>query len=617
MNAVDLENFIPMNDDHTKYCRKCGAALQAGDESCGSCGERVPKPSTAVVTAERFEQRRFADYDELPDPSIAPPLFRSIGTGWQILMQDIVGGILAAFGYLGLVLILPWLMLALPWLALTLPVPFVYLIYPIVLVLHAVPFFPIVLVLLAVPLLVGFLGWAEMRRRGQPVGCGSIFSIMRRDVGSVVLWSLVMVAVFLYYPALAMFGGAFAHSLRGYAFSRIPQAPPAWLGLAYLLQLVGYALAPILMSLGALSGWAIAVGHPFGESFGWALRRIRVRFFHWWLAGFVLAIVLAVGAYLFGVGLLIALPVTMLAWAVMAGYKGRLNKFQMDGEQSKCCRKCGAALPTVGDFCKSCCKRIGRPQSRVLPKFGDGYRPEASESASPESEYALEPTELPDPSIAPHLGKALSVAWKILMQDIVGAILTALSYLGIMLMLHLFAIPLLVGFLGWAEMRRRGQPAGCGPIFTITEWNFISVVLWSLVMVGFTALFLLLPMLVWFGGALGQSLLGYPYSGIPLAPTWDGLVYLLQLVSFALVPILMSLGALWGWAIAVGHPFGESFGWAFRRIRARFFRWWLAGFVLGIVLAVGLCLCGVGLLVALPFVMIAWAVMAGYKWETE
>ena len=294
MNAVDLENFRPMNGDQSKYCRKCGAALSAGDESCGSCGERVPKPSTAVVTDERFEQRRFADCDELPDPSIAPPLFRSIGTGWQILMQDIVGAILTALGYLGLVFILP-LMLG-------------FVFYP--------------LVLLAVPLLVGFLGWAEMRRRGQPAGCGSIFSITGRSVGSIVLWSFVMVALFLLFPALALFGGAFASSLHGYPYSRIPQAPPTWLGLAELALLLSVALVPILMSLGALSGWAIALGHPFGESFGWAFRRIRARFFRWWLAGFVLFIVVIVSAIPCGIGLLITLPLTMLAWAVMAGYEG-------------------------------------------------------------------------------------------------------------------------------------------------------------------------------------------------------------------------------------------------------------------------------------------------------
>ncbi len=248
--------------------------------------------------------------------------------------------------------------------------------------------------------------------------------------------------------------------------------------------------------------------------------------------------------------------------------------------------------------------------------------------------------DLPDVTIPPRLADALSVAWNIVWQDIVGAMFVAFV-LGILVLIGsvllqlvsdwlqyvTFVIvgPLTVGFLGWAETHRLGRTAGLNDVFTIAVRRFPDTIYLYLTLQVISLVYSI-PLLVALVGLFGpwfkamQQMPG-AQSPQPTSPFWFevnlpvevliGLAVWGAVVAVVFGPALESVRSLGSWAIAKGRPFKEALFWGYERVKAHFFGWWLTGLVITFLSGIGTIACYVGVFVTVPWSMLAWAQIAG------
>ena len=83
------------------------------------------------------------------------------------------------------------------------------------------------------------------------------------------------------------------------------------------------------------------------------------------------------------------------------------------------------------------------------------------------------------------------------------------------------------------------------------------------------------------------------------------------LLSIIFNPAIESILNLAGWAVSTGRPWKTSLIWAYERVKTHYFGWWLAGLVNGILSGIGAMACFIGMFVTMPWIMIAWAELAG------
>ncbi len=282
----------------------------------------------------------------------------------------------------------------------------------------------------------------------------------------------------------------------------------------------------------------------------------------------------------------------------------------MSHSAHKYCPRCGTAIPPTRDFCESCATQIEKPASSAESHSDPVHFSPPPQTHTKTTEFPTLGGELPDSIAAPPVWRAIQVGWNVLMQDIVGGILTTLVFVLVAACIPyvgaIIAFPFLVGFLGWGEMRRRGLPSGCRALFTLTQRNMWSASVWFLTLVGLTVGLFFLLLILCMGRTLGIGPVGAD-------PELGGLLAIVSYFFYG--PVIISIGALSGWAIALGRPFGEAFAWAWRRVWKHLFHWWWAGLVLTCLALIGLLPCGIFVLLTVPVAMIAWAEMAAYKGE--
>ena len=285
-----------MTHDAYKYCRRCGASLPSDSTFCESCRTSVEKPSPPPRPDFEMPPEPVSDTpgksqyyepvtEHLPDASVAPRPQRAITMGWEILMQDIVGGILVAFVFA---------------IALTM-IGFVTL---------GVGF------LLSPIFLIGLLGWAELRRQGGPSEIGALFTTTFKNFGAAILWWLTGLAITFVFSLPIIWLELV--SIMGI----IPTTSALQSILVGIAQVTSFALYPILFSLLGLMAYAIARGETYKWSISWAFRRVTSKLFHWWWAGFLIFLTALLGCLICSFGLLITLPLAALAWTVMASDSG-------------------------------------------------------------------------------------------------------------------------------------------------------------------------------------------------------------------------------------------------------------------------------------------------------
>lgn len=280
-----------MVHDAYKYCRRCGAPVPSDSTFCESCGIRVEKPSPPrrpdfemppVAASDAPGESQY--YEPLPDASVAPRPFKAITTGWEILMQDIVGGILVA------------------------------VVCAIVLWMFGIVTFGVGSLLSPI-FLIGLLGWAELRRRGGSSEIYALFTTTFKNFGAVILWWLTGFAITLVFFLPWLWVEFATHVI-------VPNTPALPGIFIIIVQVAGFVLYPVLISAFGLMAYAIARGETFAWSFSWAFRRVISKFFHWWWAGFLISLVASVGWILCGFGLLVTVPLAALALTVMASDSG-------------------------------------------------------------------------------------------------------------------------------------------------------------------------------------------------------------------------------------------------------------------------------------------------------
>jgi hypothetical protein len=285
--------------------------------------------------------------------------------------------------------------------------------------------------------------------------------------------------------------------------------------------------------------------------------------------------------------------------------------YDMSDRRPIYCTKCGARIPSEGDFCESC----------GAPLKGGG--------PSGATEDVGGAIALPDPSISPAIGRALSAGWDLLYANPGDAFLVGLLYVLVAVAVNSFlpafgsiaAVALGVGMIGWAERLRRGLPADIGTMFKIAMDRIGDGLILGLVLFA-VSLVLAVPALIAYLSMVGLLVTGIiggvmTGAGARLAPFLVIPIWLLSLVIVLAIwflvvigPILQSFTSLAAWAIAQGKPFSEAACWAWERIKLRFFAWWLAGLVLSLISGIGVLLCYVGLFFTVPWGCFAWAVIA-------
>jgi hypothetical protein len=300
--------------ERPKYCRTCGASLPSEGDMCESCGAAVPVAPKVAATEETplfpplsssplpTQQNTWRQGDvvdalanpHLPDPNVPPRLSRALSLGWEMLMDDVVSGVVTSLIFV---------------------------------VLSSVGSQIAIIgdLLITAPLTVGFMGWAEARRQALPGSQGALFSVGYKYFRSSIYLRLVsyLVAVAGTIPAgILAFG--FTSLLGGLTGnpSPTPTFNPALTLLTFIPIGILVLIAPSLTSMITLSSWAIARGVPFKPAFGWAWQRIKKYPIRWWWAGLVGTLASSIGLILLFVGVFLTVPWIALASAEIASYEG-------------------------------------------------------------------------------------------------------------------------------------------------------------------------------------------------------------------------------------------------------------------------------------------------------
>jgi hypothetical protein len=313
----------------------------------------------------------------------------------------------------------------------------------------------------------------------------------------------------------------------------------------------------------------------------------------------------------------------------------------MDEQRSSYCRTCGAPLTPESVYCEYCGAQAepAAPSPKASQEISgtpvegqNTFFSTSGESAGPQIEVGSD-HDLPDVDVPPRVGRAISIAWEILMQDVVGGIVVALIFfaisIGISLVLpfanYLIIGILQVGFLSWAAERRRGIPSGIGTVINVSIKKFPDAILVGLLMLGI-GLIIAIPLLIayfsFFSSIINGMFIGHSTPGPPMPPTPSNLLGPIGLVFgiiWALVlgiivsPALYSFQSLALWAIVQDRPFKEACSWAWARVKKNYFGWWLAGIEINFIAGMGALACYIGVLFTFPLAMLAWAEVCGDK----
>jgi hypothetical protein len=251
----------------------------------------------------------------------------------------------------------------------------------------------------------------------------------------------------------------------------------------------------------------------------------------------------------------------------------------------------------------------------------------------PEITDVIRNPHLPDPSIPPMVGRALSLGWEMLTADIVGIVLVSLVFFVIAMAAGLLAsffgsilvTPLNTGFIGWAEARRQGFPEGVGAMLKIGMKYFVDALLLGLVVMLIAAVWAVPLMIVYMITVFSFMIPGMTNPSAPPAPPSFpsfpiGIIIavaLIVVVAFVMGPPLLSLQYLGSWAIARGVPFKAALGWAWERLRKHFFGWWWAGFAISFISSIGVLACYVGMLATMPWAVLAFTELASYEGDPD
>lgn len=296
------------------------------------------------------------------------------------------------------------------------------------------------------------------------------------------------------------------------------------------------------------------------------------------------------------------------------------------------CPSCGATLHTGAVYCGHCGVPIVPEQILYKPVEQSVPDEQPKPAILPVSGAA--PADLPDPSIPPRLGRAISIGWEILMQDVVGAMLVVLvvglchmalsvfSYFSLILV-----IPLQVGFIGWAEARRRGLSPGVRDFFDITFARMGDAIPLGGV-IFLISLVYVIPVLILEFTMLGISPFSMPFTiffshgTLPPTPTLPSLLALAAtgLVGIAAIifgPLTFSYMGLAAWAISQGHKFKKSSLWALEKIKKQYYSYWWIGIVIYFIAGIGVLLCWVGIILSIPLAYIIFAEIASDTGEGD
>lgn len=247
---------------------------------------------------------------------------------------------------------------------------------------------------------------------------------------------------------------------------------------------------------------------------------------------------------------------------------------------------------------------------------------------------------LPAGTEPPRIGRALTVGFKTIRQDLKGVLLVTLGFIliiglisaGPFLIVMLIdfqleafhaviacvvlflsgwtMLTLFIGYIGWADARRTGQKPGLSYIFKTTRNNLGNSLQWSFS-------YLIIDIFLWW---ITFMILFYSPER-PLLPETGrigeviGIVFaFIQPVSFLPLllarPFLFIIAGLSGWAIARGVAFNSSIIWALRRIKKNIIYWYVAGLILSSCESVGGWTFIIGYLFTVPFVFIAVSELA-------
>ena len=311
-----------MDATMTKHCPSCGKEIQEGSSFCEHCGTRIgatgqqgmqpldarqqatQPPPIDQGTTRSPQIEDYYDGFKLPSVDIAPRLGRSLSLGFDLLSGDFFGGVLVAFLY--------------------------------TITTYVVSMVPIVGNLLMFPLMIGFIAWAEERRRGLVTNIGTLFRVGFNRIGDALIMGLVfmLMGLVLAFPlvvAYIMFYIWIVTTVIGAAVTAgTGNDPTAWLMASpalfgfMMFWIVAFLLVagPIMSSMSAQISWAIAHGVEFSRAFTWAWERIKRNFYGWWLSGLALTFIGGFGVVLCWVGSLVTLPWTQLAWVELCADEG-------------------------------------------------------------------------------------------------------------------------------------------------------------------------------------------------------------------------------------------------------------------------------------------------------
>jgi hypothetical protein len=301
------------------------------------------------------------------------------------------------------------------------------------------------------------------------------------------------------------------------------------------------------------------------------------------------------------------------------------------------CRNCGVEILADSVYCVSCGTPVSSlPKPYEKPEEEPGY-----ERTEPDGQQKLEDFysgfKFPEITVPPRIGRALTLGWDIMMQDIVGVILVALAFILLSLLSvipilgYFIVVALQVGMIGWAEERRRGIQSGPGAMVRIALNRFTESLLLALVLIAVSIVITLPLFIAYFGffisiitaAVTASSSSSHSVSSIPYPTLLMGPVMLLLAIAWVFIfglvggPLIASMQSMVAWGIANGKSFQESLAWAWERMKSNVLGWWIAGFVINIISGLGVYLCYVGMLITYPWSVLSWAVIVSDSGESE
>ena len=276
------------------------------------------------------------------------------------------------------------------------------------------------------------------------------------------------------------------------------------------------------------------------------------------------------------------------------------------------CRQCGTPLKSGARFCDACGAPVSGSHNVIYQK------PQVTGTPVPPREKPS-PSELNFPGIhvAPRIGEGLNEGWGIVTKDIWGGIIAALllfvassiaSWVPILgAMVYIAAY---VGFFAWVEsVRSENRQMELGRMVNTALDNF-SECLMPAVWMFVYGLVVAIPIIIMYFTTLVTALGAGAYamsggSAAPLAIPIGAMIILFAIIVLVGLssPLIMSWLMMTCWGIYRGANSGDSMSWAWERIKAHPFNWWLVGLVTSIISSIGVFACYVGVFFTIPWAL--------------